>query len=376
MTIQFNKPPRVESSGEYLLDALRRGKYSGDGYYTKKCSAWIAGAVGSCDVLMTTSGSHALDMAARLCGVGQGDEVIMPSYTFSSTANAFVGLGAEIVFVDIRPDTMNLDEALVEAAVTPKTKAVVPVHYAGVACDMDAICEIAERHDLMVVEDAAQALMSSYKGKPCGGLSNFGCFSFHETKNFTMGEGGALVVRDKAARECAEIIREKGTDRSKFFRGEVDKYSWVDWGSSYLPSEFLCAHLWSQLEVAAEITADRLRSWNLYYDLLGDLGPQGAGRMELPAIPEECAHNGHMFWIKVGGLDERTRLIDYLKNNGVNSVFHYVPLHSAPAGRKYGRFFGEDRYTTNESERLLRLPMYYGLKPEEIEYIAEVLHRF
>ena len=322
-------------------------------------------------VLLTTSGSHALDMAANLCDIEPGDEVIMPSYTFSSTANAFLGRGAKIVFIDIRPDTMNMDEKLLEQAITQRTKIVVPVHYAGVGCDMDTICAIAKEYNLFVVEDAAHAIMSKYKGKPLGSISDFGCFSFHETKNFSMGEGGAFVIHDESIMERAEIIREKGTDRSKFFRGEIDKYSWVDWGSSYLPSELNAAYLWSQLETADDIIQARVASWNMYYDMLDELGPEGKGFIELPYIPDDCEHNGHMFYIKVKDLDERTRLIAKLKEAGVTAPYHYVPLHSSRAGEKYSVFNGKDIHTTKESERLIRLPIFYGLTEEEIGYIVE-----
>ena len=381
MIIPFNKPPKAVKSGEYLLDVLENCKYSGDGEYTKKCADWVekliqvnGDAVGK--ALVTTSGSHALDMSACLCGIKTGDEVIMPSYTFSSTANAYASCGAKIVFVDIRPDTMNLDESLIEAAITPKTKAIVPVHYAGVSCEMDAVSSVAQKHGLWLIEDAAQAFMSKYKGRPCGGMSDFGCFSFHETKNFSMGEGGALVIKDNKNIEKAEIIREKGTNRSKFYRGEVDKYSWVDIGSSYLPSEFLCAYLWSQLEVAGEITRDRLRSWELYYQSLRELGSYGKDLIELPYIPEDCEQNGHMFYIKVKNMEERDNMLAYLKGYGIGAVFHYIPLHSAPAGLEYGRFSGEDRHTTKESRRLIRLPMFFGLKEGEIGYITEKIKLF
>ena len=376
MKIPFNKPPMTNKSGEYLLEVLESLRYSGDGAFTKKCTQWLEGAMGSGRVLMTTSGTHALEMAAYLCGISAGDEVIMPSYTFSSTANAFLGYGAAIVFVDIRPDTMNIDEKLIEAAITPKTKAIVPVHYAGVSCEMGEINKIALKHGLKVVEDAAQALTSAYAGAPCGAMSDFGCFSFHETKNFTMGEGGAIAIKNAAAFEQAEIIREKGTNRSKFYRGEIDKYTWIDCGSSYLPSEFLCAHLWSQLEMADEIIANRLESWDLYYDGLRGLGPEGKGVIGLPYIPGKCKHNGHIFYIKAKDIDERDKLLLWLKQAGIGAVFHYIPLHSAPAGLKYGRFFGEDKFTTKEGERLVRLPLFYGLKKSEIEYIVEKIQAF
>jgi len=325
---------------------------------------------------MTSSGSHAIDMAAYLCGIEPDDEVIMPSYTFPSTANAFLGRGAKIVFVDIRPDTMNIDEKLIEQATTPKTRAIVPVHYAGIGCEMDTINAIAKEYDLLVIEDAAQAVLSKYEGKPLGSLSDFGCLSFHETKNFSMGEGGAIAVHDKEVMEKAEIIREKGTNRSKYFRGEIDKYSWVDWGSSYLPSDMNAAYLWSQLELAEEIMKDRIASWDLYYEVLCDLGPDKKGVIELPHIPENCEHNGHMFYIKAKDLDERTRLIAYLKEAGITAPYHYIPLHSSVAGKKYTVFNGEDVYTTKESERLMRLPMFYGLHGEEVVFISEKIKAF
>jgi dTDP-4-amino-4,6-dideoxygalactose transaminase len=359
---------------ESVAKVFENGHASGDGVFTRYCSEWIKSRINVENVLMTTSGSHALDMAAYLCNIEPGDEVIMPSYTFPSTANAFLGQGAKIVFIDVRPDTMNMDEELIEAAITPKTKVVVPVDYAGVPCELDKINDIAKEHSLLVVEDAAQALMSTYRGKAVGSQVDFACFSFHETKNFSMGEGGAIVINHDELVEKAEIIREKGTNRSKFFRGQVDKYSWVDWGSSYLPSELCTAYLWSQLEVAQNIIDDRLSSWHRYFDGLQDLAQKG--RIVLPQIPEHCGHNGHMMFIRVSDLDERTRLIDYLKQNGIGAPYHYVPLHSSAAGEKYCRFHGEDKYTTAESERLLRLPMFYGLRPVEIDYVIEKVYEF
>ena len=346
----------------------------GDGEFTKKCNKWIEDTMGSSKALLATSGSTALDMAAILTEVGPGDEVILPSYTFVSTANAFVLRGASLVFVDIRPDTQNIDEKLIEDAITEKTKVIVPVHYAGVGCEMDTIMDIAKRHNLLVVEDAAQGVYAFYKGRGLGSIGDYGCYRFHETKNYSMGEGGALLIRDDDKAERAEIIREKGTDRSKFLRGAVDKYTWVDMGSSYLPSEMNAAYLLAQLEEADMINENRLASWNAYYELLSPLADEG--RIVLPVIPEECAHNAHMFYIKTKDIEERTALALFLKENGILAVFHYVPLHSAPAGSRFGRFFGEDRYTTNTFERLLRLPMYYGLKPEEVEYIADKIKEF
>ena len=313
-------------------------------------------------------------MASLLARVEPGDEVIMPSYTFVSTANAFVLRGAKIVFVDIRPDTMNIDENLIEDAITEKTKAIVPVHYGGVSCEMDTIMDIARRHNLVVVEDAAQGVMSYYKGRALGSIGDFGCYSFHETKNYSMGEGGAVLVNDEANVERAEIIREKGTNRSRFVRGQVDKYTWVDIGSSYLQSELNCAYLYAQIEDPNIINDDRLDSWNKYYDALKPLADKGC--IDLPVVPEGCVHNAHMFYIKAKDLEERTELISHLKENGVAAVFHYIPLHSAPAGQAFGRFHGEDRYTTKESERLLRLPMYYGLTDEDIEKVVKSVYDF
>ncbi len=372
--ISFNIPPYVGRESDNINMAIKSRKICGDGEFTKKCGEWLEKKTGTKKALLTTSCTHALEMAAILSEIKPGDEVIMPSYTFVSTADAFVMRGAEIVFVDIRPDTMNIDETLIEDAVTSKTKAVAPVHYAGVGCEMDVILDIARRHCLVIAEDDAQGIMSSYNGQALGTFGTFGCLSFHETKNFSMGEGGALLINDENYIERAEIIREKGTNRSKFFRGQIDKYTWVDCGSSYLPSELNAAYLYAQLEQADKITNDRLASWNKYYNTLKPLADRGA--VELPYIPEHCKHNAHMFYIKTENLDERTKLTSYLKENGIGAVFHYVPLHSAPAGKQYGRFHGEDKFTTKESERLLRLPMYYGLKMSEIEYISEKIYDF
>ncbi len=372
--ISFNVPPYIDTASDYMSQAVRNRNICGDGQFTKQCHLWLEQKIGAKKALLTTSCTHALEMGALLADIKPGDEVIMPSYTFVSTADAFVMRGAKIVFVDIRPDTMNIDETLIEDAVTPKTKAIAPVHYAGVGCEMDTIMDIAKRHNLIVVEDDAQGIMSTYKGQALGTFGTFGCLSFHETKNFSMGEGGALLINDENYIERAEIIREKGTNRSKFFRGQIDKYTWVDCGSSYLPSELNAAYLYAQLEQADKITNDRLVSWNKYYELLKPLADKGA--IGLPFIPDHCKHNAHMFYIKAKDLEERTKLISYLKKNGVGAVFHYIPLHSAPAGVKYGRFHGEDRFTTKESERLLRLPMYYGLKMSEVEYISEKIYDF
>lgn len=373
--INFNVPPYAEKAMGYIQECVKNQKICGDGPYTKKCSEWIERKTGTAKCLLTTSCTHATELAALLLpDIGPGDEVIMPAYTFVSTADAFVLRGAVPVFVDIRPDTMNMDEKLIEEAVTERTKAIVPVHYAGVACEMDTIMDIAARHRLAVVEDAAQGIMATYRGKALGTIGDFGCFSFHETKNYSMGEGGALLIRDQGNVEAAEIIREKGTNRSKFYRGQIDKYTWINYGSSYLPSDMNAAYLYAQLEIAEEINDARLAIWERYYDNLRPLAQ--AGRIELPVVPEGCVHNGHMFYIKAKDIGERTALIDYLKQNEIHAVFHYVPLHTAPAGLKFGRFHGEDRYTTRESERLLRLPMYYGLELEQVDYICGKLREF
>lgn len=372
--INFNVPPFTGKEFDYMKEAVENQKICGDGPFTKKCSEWIEEKTGTAKCLLTTSCTHATELAALLADIREGDEVILPSYTFVSTADAFVLRGAKAVFVDVRPDTMNIDEKLIEGAITEHTKAIAPVHYAGVGCEMDAIMDIANRHNLMVIEDAAQGIMASYKGKPLGTFGDFGCFSFHETKNFSMGEGGALLIRDEKHIENAEIYREKGTDRSKYFRGQVDKYRWQNYGSSYLPSDMNAAYLYAQLELADEITQARMDRWKEYWELLAPLARDG--RIELPYIPEYCGHNAHMFYIKTKDMEERSRLIDFLKEKGVWAVFHYVPLHSAPAGIKYGRFHGEDKYTTKESERLLRLPLYYKLAADQVEYIAEQVKAF
>lgn len=374
MKINFNVPPYVETAMRYIQECVENQKICGDGAYTKRCNEWIEKRTGTTKCLLTTSCTHATELAALLSDIQPGDEVIMPAYTFVSTADAFVLRGATPVFVDIRPDTMNMDEKLIEAAVTEKTKAIVPVHYAGVACEMDTIMDIAARHHLVVIEDAAQGIMSSYKGRALGTIGDFGCFSFHETKNYSMGEGGALLIRDEKNVEEAEIIREKGTNRSKFYRGQIDKYTWVNFGSSYLPSDMNAAYLFAQLEIADRINDARLALWNRYYERLAALAD--AGKLELPVVPRGCVHNAHMFYVKAKDLEERTAFIDYLKGNGILSVFHYIPLHTAPAGQKFGCFHGEDRYTTRESERLARLPMYYGLKPEEVDYICDKVEGF
>ena len=372
--ISFNVPPCVGTELKYIKEAIESHKICGDGAFTKKCNAWLEERFQAQKVLLTTSGTTALDMAALLCELEEGDEVILPSYTFSSTATSAVLGGAKLVFVDIRPDTMNIDETKIEAAITERTKAIIAVHYAGVACEMDTITEIAKKHHMLVIEDAAQGVMSTYKGRALGTIGDFGCYSFHETKNYSMGEGGALVINNPEYNERAEILREKGTNRSKFFRGQVDKYTWVDFGDSYLPSELNAAYLWAQLCAADEINENRMASWKLYYEELKELGEEG--KIQLPVIPKDCVHKAHMFYIKCKDLEERTRFIAYLKEEGIMAVFHYIPLHSAPAGLKYGRFAGEDIYTTAESERLVRLPMYYGLEPETVKFICEKIKAF
>lgn len=372
--IRFNVPPYVGKETEYMKAAIDSHKICGDGEFTKRCNAWIEEHTGTAKALLTTSGTQALEMAALLSDIQPGDEVILPSYTFVSTANAFVLRGAKLVFVDIRPDTMNIDEKLIEDAITDKTRAIVPVHYAGVGCEMDTIMDIAKRHNLVVVEDAAQGVNAFYKGRALGSIGDYGCFSFHETKNYSMGEGGAILINRPEQIEDAEIIREKGTDRSRFFRGQVDKYTWVNIGSSFLPSDINAAYLMAQLEMADEINENRLQSWTCYNEGLQDLAQEGV--IELPYIPEECAHNAHMFYIKTKDMEERKTLISYLKERNIAAVFHYVPLHSAPAGLRFGRFHGEDRYTTKESERLLRLPMYYNLSESDQQKVIDAVHGF
>lgn len=372
--IRFNVPPYVGKETEYMKAAIDSNKICGDGEFTKRCNAWIEEHTGTAKALLTTSGTQALEMAALLSDIQPGDEVILPSYTFVSTANAFVLRGAKLVFVDIRPDTMNIDEKLIEDAITDKTRAIVPVHYAGVGCEMDTIMDIAKRHNLVVVEDAAQGVNAFYKGRALGSIGDYGCFSFHETKNYSMGEGGAILINRPEQIEDAEIIREKGTDRSRFFRGQVDKYTWVNIGSSFLPSDINAAYLMAQLEMADEINENRLQSWTRYNEGLQDLAQEGV--IELPYIPEECTHNAHMFYIKTKDMEERKALISYLKERDIAAVFHYVPLHSAPAGLRFGRFHGEDRYTTKESERLLRLPMYYNLSESDQQKVIDAVHGF
>lgn len=372
--IRFNVPPFTGKEIEYVKEAVDSMHICGDGEFTKKCSKWLEERTGTAKALLTTSCTHALEMAALLCDIKEGDEVIMPSYTFVSTADAFVLRGAKIVFVDINPKTMNIDEDLIEDAITPKTKVLAVVHYAGISPDMDRIMDIAKRHNLYVVEDAAQAIMSTYKGKALGTFGDFGCLSFHETKNYSMGEGGALFIKDASKIDEAEILREKGTNRSQYYRGQVDKYRWMNYGSSYLPSDMNAAYLYAQLEIADEINNTRLDRWNQYYEGLKPLEDEGI--IELPYVPDYAEHNAHMFYIKCKDLDERTRIIDYLMKNEIWSVFHYVPLHTAPAGEKFGRFHGEDKYTTKESDRLVRLPMFYTLTKEQTDYIISKVYEF
>ena len=374
MRINFNVPPFTGREMIYIKQAVDAQKICGDGQFTAKCNKWIEDKTGCEKALLTTSCTHATELAALLADIRPGDEVIMPSYTFVSTADAFVLRGATPVFVDIRPDTMNIDETLIEDAITERTKAIVPVHYAGVSCEMDVIMDIARRHNLMVIEDSAQGIMSTYKGQALGAIGDMGCFSFHETKNFSMGEGGALLMKDSRFIEDAEIFREKGTDRSKFFRGQVDKYRWVNYGSSYLPSDMNAAYLWAQLELADEITKTRMDRWNQYDALLRDLADKGL--IEQPFVPDYCTHNAHMYYIKARDLEQRSDFINFMKSKDVLTVFHYVPLHTAPAGLKYGRFHGEDNFTTRESDRLVRLPMYYALTEDDVNYICECVHEY
>ena len=374
--INFNVPPCADNAMKYISECVQNQKICGDGAYTKKCNQWIEERTGAAKCLLTTSCTHATEMAALLADVQPGDEVIMPSYTFVSTADAFVLRGAIPVFVDVRPDTMNIDEKLIEDAITEKTVAIVPVHYAGVGCEMDAIMDIAKRHGLKVIEDAAQGIMASYKGKALGTFGDYGCFSFLESKNYSMGEGGALLIRDEENVERAEIIREKGTNRTKFIQGKIDKYTWINFGSSYLPSDMNAAYLYAQLEIADKMNEARLAIFDRYYNALKPLAD--AGKIELPYVPEYCQPNGHMFWLKVAdGAERKVFMDEYLKaKNGIYAVSHYVPLHTAPAGQKFGRFHGEDKYTTKESERLVRLPMYYGLTNDQVDYICDKVKEF
>ena len=373
--IPFNNPPYYGTEMQYVKEAAEvNHMICGDGPFTKRCHEWLEERFCTQKALLTTSGTTALEMAAILSGVGPGDEVILPSFTFSSTATAFQMVGATLVFVDVRPDTMNIDEAKIEAAINGRTKVIVPVHYAGVACEMDTIMDIAKRHGLMVVEDAAQGVMSTYKGRALGTIGDFGCYSFHETKNYSMGEGGAILIRDAAYNDQAEIIREKGTNRQRFFRGQVDKYTWVDRGSSYLPSDMNAAYLLAELEHADEINNDRLATWHAYDEAFKPLEEKGL--ITLPAIPADCVHNAHMYYLKCTDLAQRTEFISFMKDHGVGCSFHYVPLHSSPAGLRFGRFDGEDEYTTKESDRLVRLPMYYGMTEDDLMKVIESVLAF
>lgn len=372
--IGFNIPIYMDESINCIKKAAENRKICGNGEFTKKCSKLMEEKFNAQKILLTTSCTSALEMAAILLDIQPGDEVILPSYTFVSTADACVMVGAKIVFVDINPKTMNIDENKIEEAITSKTKAIVVVHYAGISPDMDRIMKIAKEHNLKVVEDSAQGVMAKYKDKYLGTIADLGCYSFHETKNYSMGEGGAIVINDPELIERAEIIREKGTNRNKFFRGEIDKYTWVDYGSSYLPSELNCAYLYPQLKDAEMINNDRLTSWNYYKDGLKELEKDGC--ITLQYVPEYSEHNAHMFYIKAKNLEERTMLIEYLKSKGIQAIFHYIPLHTSPAGMRFGRFFGEDKYTTSESEKLVRLPMYYGLTRKEQDEVINAIKEF
>lgn len=375
MSIAFNVPPYVGKELDYVRQAVEvNHKISGDGPFTGLCHKWIQEHCDTQKALLTTSGTTALEMAALLCDIKPGDEVILPSFTFSTTATAFVLVGAKLVFVDVRPDTMSIDEKKIERAITEKTRVIVAVHYAGVSCEMDTIMRIAHEHNLLVVEDAAQGVMSSYKGKPLGSIGDFGCFSFHETKNYSMGEGGALLIKNSKYNDRAEIIREKGTNRQRFLRGQVDKYTWEEYGSSYLPSDMNAAYLWAELEEADLINDNRLKTWDTYYQALLPLA--SGGKLELPVIPDGCKHNAHMFYVKLRDLEERTSFISYLKDRGITSVFHYIPLHSSPAGMRFGHFDGDDQYTTSESNRLARLPLYFNLEKKDLDYIISSIYSF
>ncbi len=372
--IPFNVPPFTGNEMKYIREAVDNQKICGDGPFTKRCSAWMEEHTGTSRALLTTSCTHANELAVLLLDLQPGDEVIMPSFTFVSSADAYVLRGAVPVFVDIRPDTMNIDENLIEDAITERTKAIEVVHYAGVGCNMDKIMEIADKYHLYVIEDAAQAVNAYYNGKALGTFGDFGCYSFHETKNYSMGEGGALLIRDPGYIDAAEIIREKGTNRSQYYRGQVDKYTWMNYGSSYLPSDMNAAYLWAQLELAEEINAKRISVWNYYQEALRDLVDRGL--IEVPYVPKECTHNAHMFYVKTKDLKERTDFIAFMDQKGIMTPFHYVPLHTAPAGRKYARFHGEDRYTTSESDRLVRLPLFYAITEEQMEYVVRMTKEF
>lgn len=367
--IHFNIPPFLGTELEYIKESIESHKICGDGNFTKKCNSWLEEHFKCKKALLTTSGSAALDMAALLCNVKSDDEVILPSFTFSSTANAFALRGAKLVFVDIRPDTMNIDETKIEKAITNKTKVIIPVHYAGVACEMDVIMKIAKKYNLFVVEDAAQAITSTYKGKSLGTIGDFGCYSFHETKNFSMGEGGAIIINNSKYNNIAEIYREKGTNRSAFYRGEVAKYNWIEYGDSYLQSDINAAYLWAQLQEADKIQKNRLQTWKTYWNAFEPYSSTWG--IDLPTVPNDCVHNAHMFYIKCKNIEQRTKFISFMKENKILCVFHYVPLHSAPAGMKYGRFNGKDNYTTKESERLVRLPFYYNIDKQDLQKVID-----
>jgi dTDP-4-amino-4,6-dideoxygalactose transaminase len=369
--IPFNRPYATGKELVYAAEAQRNFHLSGDGPFTKRCHQWLEQRTGCARALLTTSCTSALDLAALLLDIKSGDEIILPSYTFVSTANAFVLRGAVPVFVDIRDDTLNLDERLIEAAITPRTRAIAPMHYAGVSCEMDSIVAIAQRHDLRIVEDAAQGIMAGYKGRALGAIGDLGSFSFHETKNIISGEGGSLLVRDADLALRAEIIREKGTDRGRFFRGEVDKYTWQDVGSSFLPSEFIAAFLWAQIEEAEHITSERIAIWRRYHEMLAPLEQQELLRR--PIVPADCQHNGHMYYVLLAPQIDRQTVLDELKSNGVHSVFHYVPLHSSPAGMRFGRANGDLSLTTSLSQRLIRLPMWLGLSEMQQQRVCDIL---
>ncbi len=371
MNIPFNKPFMTGKELWYIAQAHANGHLAGDGSFTKQCSRWLEARTGADKALLTHSCTAGLEIAAMLADLKPGDEVIMPSYTFVSTANAFVLRGAVPVFVDIRPDTLNIDETLIEAAITERTRAIVPVHYAGVGCEMDTIMDIARRHDLLVIEDAAQAVMASYKGRPLGGIGHMGALSFHETKNIISGEGGALLVNGLALAERAEIIREKGTNRSQFFRGQVDKYTWVDIGSSYIPGELIAAFLWAQMEEADAITRRRIGIWNTYHQWFAEA--EKAGKLRRPIVPSHCAHNAHMYYLLLPDLETRTAFIDKLRQLGINCVFHYIPLHSAPAGQRLGRAHGALKVTDDVADRLVRLPLWLGLEEQHQSVIQKML---
>lgn len=372
--IPFNVPLYFSACTDNIQKLSETKHYSGDGLYSKLTSSWFEKKMTDSSTLLTTSCTHALEMMALLANIQPGDEVILPSYTFVSTANAFALRGARLKFVDIRPDTMNIDEKLIENAITSKTKAVVVVHYAGVACNMDEIAQLCLSKNILLFEDAAQAMMSTYKGKSLGTIGTFGTYSFHESKNFQCGEGGILIINSNQFKKQAEIIREKGTDRSAFFRGEVDKYSWISIGSSYLLSEINAAFLYGQLSYAQEVTQKRLKLWNLYNELL--LDNENRNQLHLPKIPSYCSHNAHMFYIKLKNLETRTNMIGFLKNNNVNAVSHYVPLHSSKFGIKCGDFIGEDKYTSDHANRILRLPLHFDLTENEVTYICDTIKKF